>query len=284
MLRRLRRLDGVERDARDSLPCPRRYAFAGAFAQLSVDAGGDIRGAVCWLHPDMKKEGLMKPSTQDGHELPWTLPHANLFDSGENNWGYTDAMAEQQLREQLAFSTFSSYQVLLLIYNFGVLVAGAPGSVVRHFFSGDRGDGSKGVSSISDKMGPWSKKLKEFVVDAPWRRLAETWKLRNAPRVVELSDDQYVQCLRRRDELYTKWFEEGLGRARSMECHVQFQMADSRLLDGMRESGYLTVEWGNLGENDDVELDFETVFAKAAEDEEEETDALDAAAAEPDAA
>ena len=120
-----------------------------------MDAGGDLRGAACWLHPDMKKEGLMKPSMQGGTLLPWKLPHANLFDSGENNWGYTDAMAEQQLREQLAFSTFSSYQVFLLIYNFGVLVAGAPGRVVKHFFSGRDGDGSMGVSSISDQKGPW---------------------------------------------------------------------------------------------------------------------------------
>ena len=268
---------------RDSRPRPRRYAFACAFAQLSVDAGGDIRGAACWLHPDMKKEGLMKPSVQDGHLLPWTLPRADLFDSGDNKFGYKDAVAEEQLREQLAFSTFSSYQVLLLIYNFGVLVAGAPGQVVKHFFSGRDGDGSKGVSSISDKQGPWSKKLKELVVDAPWKILAKAWKLRNVPRVVELSDEQYVQCLAKAEELYTKWFVEGLGRARSMECHEHFQMADSRL-DGMRESGYLTIEWGNLGEDDDVELDFETVFAKAAEDEEEETDALDAAPAEPDAA
>ena len=248
-----------------------------------MDAGGDLRGAACWLHPDMKKEGLMKPSVQGGHLLPWTLPHADLFDSGENNWGYTDAMAEQQLREQLAFSTFSSYQVFLLIYNFGVLVAGAPGSVVRHFFSGRNGDGSKGVSSISDKKGPWSKKLKEFVVDAPWRRLAETWKLRNEPRVVELSDDQYVQCLAKAEELYTKWFVNGLGRARSMVCHEKFQM-DEYLVDGMRESGYATIDWGNLGEEDDVELNFKTVFAAAAKEADEDKKALDEAAAEPDAA
>ena len=248
-----------------------------------MDAGGDLRGAACWLHPDMKKEGLMKPSVQGGHLLPWTLPHADLFDSGENNWGYTDAMAEQQLREQLAFSTFSSYQVFLLIYNFGVLVAGAPGSVVRHFFSGRNGDGSKGVSSISDKKGPWSKKLKDFVVEAPWKILAKAWKLRNEPRVVELSDDQYVQCLAKAEELYTKWFVNGLGRARSMVCHEKFQM-DEYLVDGMRESGYATIDWGNLGEEDDVELNFKTVFAAAAKEADEDKKALDEAAAEPDAA
>jgi hypothetical protein len=231
----------------------------------------------------MKKEGLMEPSVQGGSLLPWKLPHANLFDSGENNWGYTDAMAEQQLREQLAFSTFSSYQVFLLIYNFGVLVAGAPGRVVKHFFSGRDGDGSKGVSSISDKKGPWSKKLKEFVVDAPWRRLAETWKLRNEPRVVELSDDQYVQCLAKAEELYTKWFVNGLGRARSMVCHEKFQM-DEYLVDGMRKSGYLAIEWGNLGENDDAPLDWKDVFAAAAKEADEDEKALDEAAAEPDAA
>ena len=248
-----------------------------------MDAGGDLRGAAAWLHPDMKKEGLMKPSMQDGHELPWTLPPADLFDSGDNKFGYPDAVAEEQLREQLAFSTFSSYQVLLLIYNFGVLVAGAPGRVVKHFFSGRDGDGSMGVSSISDQKGPWSKKLKEFVVDAPWRRLAETWKLRNEPRVVELSDDQYVQCLAKAEELYIKWFVNGLGRARSMMCHEKFQM-DEYLVDKMRKSGYLAIEWGNLGENDDAPLDWKEVFAAAAKEADEDKKALDEAAAEPDAA
>ena len=210
----------------------------------------------------------MKPSMQGGTLLPWTLPHANLFDSGENNWGYTDAMAEQQLREQLAFSTFSSYQVFLLIYNFGVLVAGAPGRVVKHFFSGRDGDGSQGVSSISDQKGPWSKKLKQFVVEAPWRRLAETWKLRNEPRVVELSDEQYVQCLKRADELYAEWFESGLGRRRSMVCHGKYQM-DEYLEDGMRKSGYNSIVWGNLGEDDDAQLDWKEVFAAAAKEADE---------------
>ena len=78
------------------------------------------------------------------------------------------------------------------------------------------------------------------------------WRTAERAARARLSDEQYVQCLKRADELFIEWPRSPARTSSAMMCHEKYQMDEYSAKDGMKKSGYLAIEWGNLGENDDV--------------------------------